>query len=600
MVFRLRDKPLKLIPRAARLLLSGALPLLCSAAAPATSRTAVLSEADPQKLVQILGDSNPERRTQAAEALIAMGRAARPAILRACENDDPQVRLTAQQLILKFPFDAPDDPRGVIGYLTQYGHPAPATRASYLRSIVSASGPAAPRILMRLVQEEPSDEVRWEIVTMLVRTADRAKIAPPPEPSGYNAHSPNLALAAWLWETRDDATAARLYRRWLDVEDAAPTIDRGAAIFAFKALGNAALRAGDFDTVARALRVQVHRNPLANTADLFARATRLDELFALHAAFGPLAGFQADLASAGPDDMARPQRLYAIGRLYQRRAGQNLLADACFRAAYAASAGVPTLRDDTGEFLMNHGWYDLAESEVAAFLAVAPGVRSIATANAHLRMGVLLARRGQDLDAARQQEMALESLANLGGTLTRVRDGRTYSNDEVRDQLRAEIHWHYFRAARDAKDQAEMDKQVAALLTLHPEDTSIVLDVVPTLLEAGRRADVVTLFTRPYNTLRASLDQAPTDTERMNNLAWFCARCDQKLDLSLSLVSACLKKSPDNSAFLDTAAEVHFHLGHVQKAIDLEKRAIQRRPDTPFLKSQLKRFESKLNPGPNP
>lgn len=592
MVFRLRDAPLNLIPRAARLLLATVLPPLCSAAAPATVPSPV-PQSDPQKLVRTLGDADPQRRTQAAQALIAMGHAARPAVLNACENDDPQIRLSALQIILKLPFDHPDDPPGVVGYLTQYGHPAPATRASYLRSIVSAAGPAAPRILLRLLHEDPSDEVRWAIVAMLLRTADRARIPPPSEPTGYTAHSPNLALDAWLWETRDDATAARLYRHWLDVEDAAPTNDNGAALFAFKAVGNAALRAGDFDTVARALRVQVHRNPLANTADLFARATRLDELFALHAAFGPLAGFQADLASAGPDEMARPQRLYAIGRLYQRRAGENLLADACFRAAYAASAGLPTLRDDTGEFLLKHGWYDLAESEVAAFLAVSPGAKSIATANAHLRMGVLLARRGQDFDAARHQEMALQTLANLGGTLTRVRDGRTYTNDEVRDQLRAEIHWHDFRAARTAKDATEMDKNLAALLELHPEDKNIVLDVVPTLLQAGRRADAVTLFTRPYNTLRASLDQAPEDAERMNNLAWFCARCDQKLDLALALVTTCLKKSPDNSAFLDTAAEVHFHLGHVQQAIDLENRAIQLRPDTPFLREQLKRFESR-------
>src|SRR5690348_16082460 len=146
MVFQLRD--LKLIPRAARFLLPGALLLLlCSAAAPATSPTAVLSERDPRKLVQILGDDDPQRRTQAAQALVAMGPAARPAVLQAFENDDPQIRLTALQLILKLPFDSPDDPPAVAGFLKQYGRPTAETRITYLRSVVSAAGPAATRIL---------------------------------------------------------------------------------------------------------------------------------------------------------------------------------------------------------------------------------------------------------------------------------------------------------------------------------------------------------------------------------------------------------------------------------------------------------------------
>jgi tetratricopeptide (TPR) repeat protein len=599
MLFRLRTTATNLVPRAGRIALRASLLLLCAAAAPATSPTRA-TDSDPKKLVELLGSTNPLQRNQAAQALLALGHAARPALLHAYENDDPQVRLSAAQLILKLPFDQPGDPPAVAGFLKQYGRPTPTSRITYLRSVVSAAGPAAPRILLRLVREEPNDEVRWAIVAILIRSLDRAKLSPPPQPTGYNAHSPNLALAAWLWEPHDDATAMRLYHRWLDVEDAAPTTDDGAALYAFKALGNAALRARDFDTVAHALRTQARRVPTMEGADRLARATRFDELFALHAAFGPLPGFEQDLASAGPVDLARPQRLYALGRLYQRRGGQNLLADALFRAAYASGAGSPTAREDTGEFLINHAWYDLAETEVAASIAMTPHARTIGAANAHLRMGLLLARRGQDFAAAQHQEQALQALSNLGGTLTRVRDNRTYSNDEVRDQLRAEIHWHYFRAGRAAKDQLEMTRQTAALLSLHPEDKNIVLDVVPTLLESGRRADAAALFTRPYNALRATLDQDPTDTERMNNLAWFCARCDQKLDLALALVSTCLKESPDNSAYLDTAAEVHFQLGHVQQAIDLEKRAIQFRPDTPFLKSQLKRFESKQHSSPNP
>ena len=187
-----------------------------------------------------------------------------------------------------------------------------------------------------------------------------------------------------------------------------------------------------------------------------------------------------------------------------------------------------------------------------------------------------------------------------GRTLTRVKGDRTYTDDEVRNQLWAEIHWHYYRAALAAGDKAEMDKRLATLAPMLPDDVEIALDVIPALLERGRKADAAKFFARPYALLRAAADQKPDDPERMNSLAWLCARSHQHLDEALKLMTQALKAQPDNYAYLDTAAEVHFHLGNFDRAVELETRANERNPGNAFLQSQLDRFRNKSNTGSNP
>jgi tetratricopeptide (TPR) repeat protein len=563
--------------------------------------TATAISSDPAKLIIGLASADPAERERCEHDLIALGQSGRAALLDAMESDDPQLRLGAADLILKLPFDRPDDPPGVAGFLKVYGTSVASTRVTYLPAIRSASGAAAPRILLRLVREEPSDEVRWTIVKM-IRQMDRATL-PGPETfdRSPSAHSPNLALAAWAWEKRDYPTAVRLYRRWLELETRQPSRDNGAADFAFEELLNVARWNREYDRVADVYRAQFARGGMSESGQFEAGVNRLDDLFALHATFGPLGGFENDVAAAGRL-ITRPQVLYALGRLYQNRLGQNLIADAMYRAAYAGGMCSVAARDAASEFLIGQQWDDLAEHEITAALAIDPDQQSIHSANGNLRMGLLLARRGDDLGAARHKERAMESLRvqGQGRTLTRVKGDRTYTDDEVRNQLWAEIHWHYYRAALAAGDKAEMDKRLATLAPMLPDDVEIALDVIPALIERGRKADAAKFFAKPYALLRAAADQKPDDPERMNSLAWLCARSDQHLDEALKLMTQALKAQPDNYAYLDTAAEVHFHLGNFDRAVELETRANERNPGNAFLQSQLDRFRNKSNTGSNP
>jgi hypothetical protein len=473
--------------------------------------------------------------------------------------------------------------------LQNYGSFPVPKRINFPKAIVDAAGPQAPRVLLRLMREEPNEEIRWAIVT-LFRTVVGRKGLPPVEAFDLSGgRAANVALAAWARQPTDPAAAMRLYRRCVEMEMLEPTQDGGAADFVFQALFRAAVAARDFDRAAGVFRAQYARRP-ASIEQPEGASNKLDDLFALHATFGPLAGFATDVAKH-EGQLARPQVIYALGRLYERRLGQRLVADALYRAAYAVGIGGPEARDAASGFLATHAWDDLAIGELEAVAAAVDAEsRSLYAANANLRLAFVYDRRGDDFKAAEHGQAALEMIRALSGQMTRTRGERRLQGPDAEKLAWAEVHWHYFRAARDKGDRAEMDKELASLLTFDPDDERIACDLIPALLERGRTEEAARLFVKPYATLRAMLDEKPDDPGLMNKLAWLCARSNQRLDEALALVTAAMRAVPDNHAILDTAAEVHFHLGHKAEAVALETKALSLKPGDPFLTAQLKRF----------
>ena len=568
----------------------------CTAAAPATkSTTAPVAKIDPatRELVERLAAGNPERRAQAERDLLALGRTARPALLDAIESDDPQIRISASNLILKLPFDYPGDPPSVAGYLEKYGKPGVAGRISYLPAVWNAARDAGPRIMLRLVREDPSDEVRWAIVRML-RSVDRRRLGPVEQLDLSTSRAPNLALAAWLWETRDYPTAVKLYRQCARLELAQPASHENPedSDFVFDALIRIDLWDHNYDDAAEIYRALHARDSAAAVDRAKSGSDALNDLFALHAQVGPLRGFASDVAANQPE-LARPQALYALGRLYQDRMGQNLVADALYRAAFARGFGSLWDREAVGEFLADHSWNELAATELETLLSIESNRATTLYSNANLRLGLVLARMGDDLGAAKHEEQAMQAIASAGGTVTRVRGGRTFIGKEAESEVWAEVHWHYLRAAKAKNDRAEIENRLNALMGLMSDDEQIALDVIPMLNELGRTEDANRFFIKPYAALRVALDENPKDAERMNALAWLCAKSGQRLEEALGIVEEALRIQPDNYAYLDTAAELNFALGRAEEAVRLEKRALALNPGDEFMEAQLRRFQEK-------
>ena len=90
--------------------------------------------------------------------------------------------------------------------------------------------------------------------------------------------------------------------------------------------------------------------------------------------------------------------------------------------------------------------------------------------------------------------------------------------------------------------------------------------------------------------LTYTLAQEDASASTLNALAWTCATSDVFLEESLIAAERAVQREPNNSGILDTLAEVHYRMGHAQKAISVIDRAIALDPDDNYLKTQRERF----------
>jgi uncharacterized Ntn-hydrolase superfamily protein len=92
--------------------------------------------------------------------------------------------------------------------------------------------------------------------------------------------------------------------------------------------------------------------------------------------------------------------------------------------------------------------------------------------------------------------------------------------------------------------------------------------------------------------LHRALTRGEKDASNLNGLAWACATNDIYLEEALQAAERAAALEPKESGILDTLAEVHFRMGHPDKAIEVESRALALAPDDNYLKEQLARFRS--------
>ena len=56
-----------------------------------------------------------------------------------------------------------------------------------------------------------------------------------------------------------------------------------------------------------------------------------------------------------------------------------------------------------------------------------------------------------------------------------------------------------------------------------------------------------------------------------------------------------MSRDPQNSAFLDTKAEVLYKMGRYPEAIEIAEGLVERNPDEPYFKEQLEKFKKNNN-----
>jgi tetratricopeptide (TPR) repeat protein len=544
-------------------------------------------------LIEQLRSDDAATRQSAAAAITSMGEAARPAILQLIRSQDPGLRQQAAQILLNLPWYIPSDPPQVKKLLVGYGSPEVELRREIVGALALLENGAGLDALSRLMGEEPSPAVQWSIVSCLRQVGNLDGFRTLQAPAD---NSRMLALCGYAKLAVDIPAAMDDLRQCAELECADPADDDGEFDFVIRVLADDACQRKRYEEAADWRRKELARG---STSDGEGVPIALVELFALQGDYGPIKGLEEDIRKAG-DDIQRPKLQYSLARLY-RHMGDSAKADTAQQQAFAASTS-RMQRYDVGDFLCDHGWNNLAESELKAYLQMdAPdgGFELKQTdANVHLRLAGIAIERNDDQMAAHEKEQAMLLLPK-DETLTKE-DAAGHRWTVGPGAIWAEIYWRYLRAAVAKHDEPEINRRLEQLLHLKPTDADIAIEVVPLLRQKGRTVDANLMFQWAYDDMKKDLDLDPADPEKLNGIAWLCAKCDRNLQDARIWAEKAAQIAPNNAAILDTEAEVNFHLGRADEAIRLETVASALQPDDPFMKTQLARFKAANYPATRP
>jgi tetratricopeptide (TPR) repeat protein len=539
-----------------------------------------------------LNSDNADDRKAAANALINLREASRPAILKLIKSTDPGLRKQAQDILLALPWYTATDPPKVKQLLLNYGAPDIETRRVSIGQLAGFDDQAGLGALTRLLTEDPSPAVQWTIVECLREQGSLdgfQSITPAPDDSRQ------LAVCGYARLSSDVAGAMDYLSQCAELEFAEPTDDDGEFDFVIRFLADAECQQKRYDEAADWRRKEIQRGSTVEQSSGIPQA--MLELFALQANFGPLKGLESDIRTAGAD-IQKPMLQYTLAEMYART-GQAAKAQGAQSAAFAGSTN-RMQRYYVGEYLYEHGWDVFAEGELRAYLKRDPAdvgsneldFQQLTDANVHLALGAIAVRRDDDETAAKEKEQAMLLMGNGSDLLMTDHMGHQWKlTPDKLPQLWGEIYWRYLRAAVAGNNQKEINRRLEQLLGTKPTDTDIAIDIVPLLRSMGRTSDADLLFGWSYDSVIRDLDSGPNDPEKLNEAAWLCAKCDRHLPEARTWAEKAVALAPNDAAIIDTLAEVYFHLGRADLAAIAEAKALSFQPGDPYMTKQLAKYQ---------
>ncbi len=536
-----------------------------------------------------LGAEDPALRRAATERITDLGVEARDALRQAVDSPDPAVTHAAKALLASLPWHTAADSPEVRNHLQTYAATPVELRSRLLHRLGQLGDTPAGIALLRILQEEPATLLRWQVVQI---TADHPGLLPIDNVPDLkdSTNTPLMIAVGWERRVTDRAGAIGLIRRAIEIESRQPTDDQIALIPASNWLLGSSLSDSRFDRAVDDCRLLIARDAALNPG-LVSFSLRF--LLNLHTRFSdqlPAGSFDHDLArfatrlKTSGDWMLLAQAIRANHCPWT--------ADTLDRIAHLSNANRPEYRYATAAVMMDHFHYDLARREMLALLnetpAGAPGSEAnLYRVTAFATLALMDGQEGRDALAATHWQQALPLLRDFRNIQF---PGQVVGGDAT-VHAREQLLWRQLRLAQQAADNAAADQLVDQLVNYGTADADILHDLIPALESRNRQADADRLFDAAYSLTKIALDQRPNHPEPLNNLAWLCARSGRKLDDARALSKRAVELDPDNAAYLDTLAEIHFRQNNPAEAVILEQKALRLRPGDPFMQRQLKRYQ---------
>ena len=141
---------------------------------------------------------------------------------------------------------------------------------------------------------------------------------------------------------------------------------------------------------------------------------------------------------------------------------------------------------------------------------------------------------------------------------------------------------------KPSKAQERMEK----LQEINSSDSSMLEDIYQLLVNAENEEGANKIFETTYKISKSTVNRFPDHGQHNNNHAWLLSRCGKKLNEALVHAEKAVNLEPENGAYLDTLAEVHFQLGDRPKAIKFSEKAVQLLGNDIQVMRQLERFKN--------
>jgi tetratricopeptide (TPR) repeat protein len=154
------------------------------------------------------------------------------------------------------------------------------------------------------------------------------------------------------------------------------------------------------------------------------------------------------------------------------------------------------------------------------------------------------------------------------------------------------IHKVRAKAALAEGKTDEMLAELARCEKLLPGDVRLIVELIPKLDKAGQQDAADLLFAQSFGVHHGVCEEFPQSATYLNNTAWLAARSQRRLDEALELSQKAIALAPNEAAYHDTLAEVHFQRGDRDAAVAAAKKAVELAPSSALFAKRLKHFET--------
>ncbi len=177
----------------------------------------------------------------------------------------------------------------------------------------------------------------------------------------------------------------------------------------------------------------------------------------------------------------------------------------------------------------------------------------------------------------------------------RVLPGRDRMKSLPHFALPNAIHKAQARSALVAKKFAAVTSHLKLAQQFLPGDVSLVEEFVPAMKAAGKTNDADELLAACRQFLRQQVENYPNAATYHHELAWMLARTDTDLAEAEKSARRAIELQPEAALHFDTLAEVRFHQGALDDALQAAREAIHRAPRSKDQQQRLARFEALAN-----